>query len=107
MVTSEEVEPAGRTGPGGQEAAPGRVRRPADLLFAVLSFVFVAVVLGAIRSLPLGSTELADDVSAWLQHIPRWLSFTAEVVSGVACFALAVTALGALWGFGYWWARQA
>jgi glycosyltransferase 2 family protein len=80
-------------GTGGAEAGPGRVRRPADVLFAVVSLAIVTVVLGSIRALPLGSTELADDVSAWLQHIPRWLSFAAEVVSGVACFALAVVAL--------------
>jgi uncharacterized protein (TIRG00374 family) len=59
----------------------------------VFSFAVVAVVLGSIRALPLGSTELADDVSSWLLHIPRWLSFAAEVVSGVACFGLAVAAL--------------
>ena len=41
-----------------------RVRRPADLLLAVFSFLVVAVVLGSIRALPLGSTEVADDVSA-------------------------------------------
>src|ERR1700683_725036 len=71
----------------------GRVRRPADLLFAVLSLAVVAVVLGNIRALPLGSTELADDVSAWLHHIPGCLSSAAEVVSGVACFVLAVVAV--------------
>ena len=71
----------------------GRVRRPADLLFAVLSLVVVAAVLGSIRSLPLGSTELADDVSRWLLHIPRWLVLPAEVVAGVACFVLAIGAL--------------
>jgi glycosyltransferase 2 family protein len=75
------------------EGTAGRVRRPADLLFALLSLAIVAVVLGSIRALPLGSTELADDVSAWVHHIPRWLSFAAEVASGVACFALAVVAL--------------
>jgi glycosyltransferase 2 family protein len=85
----------GREGTVGRvpEGAAGRVRRPADLLFAVLSLAVVAVVLGSIRALPLGSTELADDVSAWVHHIPRWLSFAAEVVSGVGCFALAVVAL--------------
>ncbi len=71
----------------------GRVRRPADLLFAVLSFAVVAVVLGSIHSLPLGSTELADDVSSGLTHIPSWLKFPAEVVSGVACFVLAIVAV--------------
>jgi glycosyltransferase 2 family protein len=71
----------------------GRVRRPADLLFAVLSLAVVAVVLGSIHTLPLGSTELADDVSSWLTHIPGWLKFPAEVVSGVGCFVLAIVAV--------------
>jgi len=71
----------------------GRVRRPADLLFAVLSLAVVAVVLGSIHSLPLGSTELADDVSSGLTHLPAWLKFPAEVVSGVACFVLAIVAV--------------
>jgi uncharacterized membrane protein YbhN (UPF0104 family) len=121
MVTGGGDKPAGRTGPGVEEAAPdgilpaghgeilpaghgeilpagtpagaGRVRRPADLLFAVLSLAVVAVVLGSIRTLPLGSAELADDVSTWLHHIPRWLSSAAEVVSGVACFVLTVVAV--------------
>jgi uncharacterized membrane protein YbhN (UPF0104 family) len=89
-------EGAGRAegGAAGTKKSPaGRVRRPADLLFALLSLAVVAVVLGSIRALPLGSTELADDVSAWVHHIPPWLSFAAEVVSGVGCFALAVVAL--------------
>lgn len=112
MVTGEGDKPTRRTDPGVKETPPGgilpagapggagrvpdgsgRVRRPADLLFAVLSLAVVAVVLGNIRALPLGSTELADDVSAWLHHIPRWLSSAAEVVSGVACFSLAVVAV--------------
>ena len=112
MVTGGGDKPARRTDPGVRETAPGgilpagapgdagrvpdgagRVRRPADLLFAVLSLAVVAVVLGSIQALPLGSTELADDVSAWLHHIPGWLSFGAEVVSGVAWFVLAVVAL--------------
>jgi glycosyltransferase 2 family protein len=70
-----------------------RVRRPADLLLAVLSFLVVAAVLGSIRALPLGSTEAADDVSRWLLHIPRWLSYAAAVVAGVASFVLVVVSL--------------
>jgi glycosyltransferase 2 family protein len=129
MVTGEADESARRTGPGVKEAAPGgmlpaapggmlpagpdemlpagapegadRVRRPADLLFALLSLAVVAVVLGSIRAVPLGSTELADDVSTWVGHIPRWVSFAAQVVSGVACFGLAVAALVVLVG-GQW-----
>jgi uncharacterized membrane protein YbhN (UPF0104 family) len=70
-----------------------RVRRPADLLLAVLSFLVVAAVLGSIRALPLGSTEAADDVSRWLLHIPRWLSYAAAVVAGVTSFVLVVVSL--------------
>jgi glycosyltransferase 2 family protein len=86
------------TGASRAAATAGRVRRPADLLFAVLSLAVVAVVVGSIHALPLGSTELADDVSAWLRHVPGWLSFGAEVVSGVAWFVLAVIALVVLIG---------
>src|SRR5215469_10220462 len=70
-----------------------RVRRPTDLLLAVLSSLVVAATLGSIRALPLGSTEVADDVSSGLLHIPRWLPPAAAVVAGVACFVLAVFAL--------------
>jgi uncharacterized protein (TIRG00374 family) len=76
-----------------RRAGTDRVRRPADLLLAVFAFVVVAVVLGAIQALPLGSTEVADDVSGWLLHIPRWLSYATAVVAGVACFVLLVVAL--------------
>jgi uncharacterized membrane protein YbhN (UPF0104 family) len=87
----KEPAPAGSGRPGKDAAA--RVRRPADLILAMLSLAVVAVVLGSIRTLPAGSTELAGDVSSWVHHIPGWLSFGAEVVSGVACSALAVVAL--------------
>jgi glycosyltransferase 2 family protein len=104
-VTDGAGEPADKTGPGVPDKAPeglrpafvpddaSRVRRPLDLLFAVLALAVVVVVLGNIRALPLGSTELANDVSTWLLHIPRWLSSAAEVAAGVACFVLAVVAV--------------
>jgi uncharacterized membrane protein YbhN (UPF0104 family)/tRNA A-37 threonylcarbamoyl transferase component Bud32 len=69
------------------------VRRPADLLLAIFAFVVVVLVLSTIRTLPLGSTEAADDVSRWLLHIPRWLAYGAAVVAGVASFVLAVASL--------------
>ena len=76
-----------------RRAGTDRVRRPADLLLAVFAFVVVAVVLGSIRALPLGSTEVADDVSGWLLHIPRWLAYAAAVVAGVASFVIVVVSL--------------
>ena len=79
-----------------------RVRRPADLLLAVISLLIVAAVLGNIKALPLGSAEAADDVSNWLLHIPRWLSYAAAVGAGVACFALAVAALVVLARSSHW-----
>ena len=85
----------GAIGKAQQPRAPrdsGRVRL-ADLLLAVLSLLIVAAVLGSIRALPLGSTEAADDVSRWLLHIPRWLSYAAAVVAGVASFVLVVVSL--------------
>src|SRR5580692_2531531 len=91
-VSPAEAVPAG-VPPDRRGAGQDRVRRPADLLLAVFAFVVVAVVLGAIRALPLGSTEAADDVSGWLLHIPRWLAYAAAVVAGVASFVLVVVAL--------------
>ena len=106
MVTGTGEEPRGGPGvavpaeavgdampPARRRSGTGRVRRPADLLLAVVAFVVVAVVLGAIKALPLGSTEAADDVSGWLLHIPRWLAYAAAVIAGVTCFVLAVVAL--------------
>jgi glycosyltransferase 2 family protein len=107
MVTGIGEEPRGGPGvvvdpaeavpdavpPVDRRAGTDRVRRPADLLLAVFAFVVVAVVLGAIRALPLGSTEVADDVSGWLLHIPRWLAYAAAVVAGVAGFVLVVVSL--------------
>src|SRR5580692_11354070 len=107
MVTGTSEEPHGGPGvavnpaeavkdavpPVRRRTGTDRVRRPADLLLAVFAFVVVAVVLGSIRALPLGSTEVADDVSGWLLHIPRWLAYAAAVVAGVASFVLAVVSL--------------
>jgi glycosyltransferase 2 family protein len=107
MMTGAGEEPRGGAGVAvtpaevvlGEVPAPrrrigtDRVRRPADLLLAVSAFAVAAVVLGVIRALPLGSTEVADDVSGWLLHIPRWLAYAAAVVAGVACFVLVIVAL--------------
>jgi hypothetical protein len=107
MVTGTGEEPRGGPGvavnpaeavadavpPVDRRAGTDRMRRPADLLLAVFALVVIAVMLGAIRTLPLGSTEVADDVSGWLLHVPRWLSYAAAVVAGLASFVLVIAAL--------------
>jgi glycosyltransferase 2 family protein len=101
MGTGEAVAAGEAPHPGAPDAAGGhqppegadRVRRPADLLLAVVSFLIVASVLGTIAALPLGTTEVADDVSSWMAHIPRWLAYVAAVAADVGCLALAVAAL--------------
>jgi glycosyltransferase 2 family protein len=70
-----------------------RVRRPADLLAAILALAVAAVIIGSIKALPAGSTEVANDVSRWLQHIPRWLAFGAAVIAGTGCFVFVIVAL--------------
>jgi uncharacterized membrane protein YbhN (UPF0104 family) len=69
------------------------VRRPVDLSYAIVAFLVVVVIVGSIGTLPAGSREVADDVSSWMSHIPRWLSSAAAVVSGVASFILSIMAL--------------
>ncbi|MGA3216103.1 MAG: lysylphosphatidylglycerol synthase transmembrane domain-containing protein [Acidimicrobiales bacterium] len=70
-----------------------RVRRPSDLLLAALALGVVVVTLGVIRTLPTGSAEVADDVSSWLVHFPRWLALGTGVVAAIGSFALVVAAL--------------
>jgi len=76
-----------------RESPAERVRRPADLLFGALSLTVVLVIIGSIDALPLGSTELSNDVSHWLEHVPRWLSSLAAVAAGIGCFLFAVLVL--------------
>jgi uncharacterized membrane protein YbhN (UPF0104 family) len=73
-----------------------RVRRPTDALLATFALIVVVVALAVVRTLPTGSTELSNDVSRWLRHIPLWLSSGAEVVAVLLSIAVVVTALVAL-----------
>jgi glycosyltransferase 2 family protein len=70
-----------------------RVHRPTDLALSIGALIVVVLSLGAIRALPAGSTELSNDVSRWLTHIPRWLSSGAEVIAALGCIALVIVAL--------------
>jgi glycosyltransferase 2 family protein len=71
----------------------GRVRRPSDLLLSVVALGGVALEFGLLQALPVGSTELANDVSTWLGHIPQWLSSILEVLAGFGSIALVVLVL--------------
>jgi glycosyltransferase 2 family protein len=73
-----------------------RVRRPSDLLLAIFGFAVVVLVLALVRALPVGSTELTNDVSGWLRHIPRWLAVGAASVASVGCSAFVIVALSVL-----------
>ena len=90
-------EHLGRPAPPGRRDSASwgaeRVRRPADLLAAILTLAVAAVIIGSIKALPAGSTEVANDVSRWLQHIPRWLAFGAAVIAGTGCFVFVIVAL--------------
>ena len=87
----------GRPGPPGRRDSASwgaeRVRRPADLLAAILTLAVAAVIIGSIKALPAGSTEVATDVSRWLKYIPRWLAFGAAVIAGTGCFVFVIVAL--------------
>lgn len=73
-----------------------RVRRPTDALLGVLAAAILTIELALIQALPAGSTELANYVSSWVRHIPRWLSSAAEVIATIGCLALVVVALVSL-----------
>ena len=99
--------PNGPPRPGRQEPVPHRtatatarnferVRRPADLLLALLALVTVGVLFGLVHALPLGSKEIANDVSSWLLHIPRWLSYGAAAIAAIGCAGLVATAITSL-----------
>jgi hypothetical protein len=57
----------------------------------LFALALIATVLGLIRTLPIGSTELSRDVTRWLFHIPRWLSssleFSRDTGMGLPVFA--------------------
>jgi len=93
MSSGENEHLSGVTLRPGAPRDSERVRRPADLLFAVVALIVVVVVLGSIETLPLGSGELADYVSRALRTIPRWLGFAAVLVAAIGSYTFAVVAL--------------
>ena len=71
-----------------------RVRRPADLLLAVLALSAVALLFSIAHGLPIGTGELTHNVAAWLsQHIPRALGFLVVSAAGLGCLAFALVAV--------------
>ncbi len=77
----------------GSEHQP-RVRRPADLLLALLALSAVALLFSIAHGLPIGTGELTHNVAAWLtQHIPRALGFLVVSAAGLGCLAFALVAV--------------
>jgi len=71
-----------------------RVRRPADLLLALLALAITAVLFAIEHALPIGTRELTDNAALWLNHhVPRALAFLVVSVVGVGCFAFVAVAV--------------
>ena len=70
-----------------------RVRRPADLLLAVLGLVVVGLLFAVAHGLPIGTRELTDNVASWTtHHVPRALAFLLVSAAGLGCLAFVVIA---------------
>ena len=73
-----------------------RVRRPADLLWAAVSFVLAAAALAAIHTLPVGSREVSHGVASWFHRVPQGLTFAVSLVVSLGAGVLAVVMLSVL-----------
>ncbi len=74
-------------------ASGERVRRPADLLFAIGSAFVVALLLGLAHELPTGTQEITSTVDRVVHHVPDVLRVALETVSYIGCIAFVVAAL--------------
>lgn len=71
-----------------------RVRRPADLLLALVAVVALAVLFGIAHGLPIGTRELTDNVATWSSHhVPRALAVVVAAAADLGCVAIVVTAI--------------
>jgi uncharacterized membrane protein YbhN (UPF0104 family)/tRNA A-37 threonylcarbamoyl transferase component Bud32 len=70
-----------------------RVRRPVDLLLALVAAVPIAVIFFTAHALPIGTTEVTDNVAHWFtRHVPHGLADTFASVAALGAFAFAVAA---------------
>jgi glycosyltransferase 2 family protein len=70
--------------PSPSSAHKGRVRRPTDLLLAVLALVGVGLLFGIAHGLPIGTRELTLNVATWFTHnVPRPLAFLFVSAMGI------------------------
>ncbi len=83
-------QPEGQAG----QAPRDRVRRPADLLTALVALGALGVLLGFAHGLPTGTRELTVDVATWLHHhVPRVLAFFLAAVVDLGCSLLVVVSV--------------
>jgi uncharacterized membrane protein YbhN (UPF0104 family) len=63
------------------------------LFVAVLALAAIGVLVGIAHELPIGTSELTDNVASWItHHVPRGLGYLFVSVVGLGCLALAVVA---------------
>jgi uncharacterized membrane protein YbhN (UPF0104 family)/tRNA A-37 threonylcarbamoyl transferase component Bud32 len=84
------------TSPTRQTDKARRVRRPVDLLRAVVGAIALAALFGAIHGLPAGSLEISDDVVRATAHIPHWLTVGGSVLAHIGCLVLSLLLLTTL-----------
>ncbi|MCU1489254.1 MAG: hypothetical protein JWM85_659 [Acidimicrobiaceae bacterium] len=70
-----------------------RVRRPADLLLAIVAVLAVGALFGIAHTLPIGTAELNHNVSSWISnYIPRGLTIAFAAAADVGSMVLLLTA---------------
>jgi uncharacterized membrane protein YbhN (UPF0104 family) len=82
--------PGGQEGPEAPSEAEARVRRPADLLWAVGAVVVIGFLVVVAHTLPVGTRELTANFARDTGHLPRLLIVVLAVIAALATIALAV-----------------
>ena len=82
--TAKEVLNIDESSGSPSSAHKTRVRRPTDLLLAVVALAGVGILFGIAHGLPIGTRELTLNVASWLTHnVPRPLAFLFVSAMGI------------------------
>jgi uncharacterized membrane protein YbhN (UPF0104 family) len=74
----------------------GEVRRPADLLSAVVALLSLALALLGVRALPAGTSELSNDILSAARRFPHWFMVGGSLGALALSLLLAVVVMVAL-----------